>query len=82
MEATRLRALKVTSLDHDAIMEEVSRCNQLEYDDDEDDEDNESEEESDEESEEGEAEGRGFHGGSKMEPHGGGGSCGVRPEVV
>ena len=52
MEATRLRALKVTSLDHDAIMEEVSRCNQLEYDDNEDEEDNESEEESDEESEE------------------------------
>ena len=46
MEATRQRALKVTSLDHDAIMEEASRRNRLEYDDDEDDEDNESEEES------------------------------------
>jgi hypothetical protein len=52
MEATRQRALKVTSLDHDAIMEEASRRDRLEYDDDEDDEDNESEEESKEESEE------------------------------
>jgi hypothetical protein len=52
MEATRQRALKVRSLDHDTIMEEASRRDQLEYDDDEDDEDNESEEESDEESEE------------------------------
>jgi hypothetical protein len=52
MEATQQRALKVTSLDHDAIMEEASRRNRLEYDDDEDDEDNESEEESDKESEE------------------------------
>ena len=51
MEATRQRALKVTSLDHDAIMEEASRRDRLEYDDDEDDEDNESEEESEEESE-------------------------------
>ncbi len=52
MEATRQRALKVTSLDHDAIMEEASRRNWLEYDDDEDNKDNESEEESDKESEE------------------------------
>jgi len=52
MEATRQRALKVTSLDHDAIMEEASRRDWLEYDDDEDNEDNESEEESDKESEE------------------------------
>jgi len=51
MEATWQRALKVTSLDHDAIMEEASRRDWLEYDDDEDDEDNESKEESDEESE-------------------------------
>ena len=46
MEATRQRALKVRSLDHDAIMEEASRHNQLEYDDNEDNEDNESKEES------------------------------------
>ena len=52
MEATRQGALKLRSLDHDAIMEEASRRDRLEYDDDEDDEDNESEEESDEESEE------------------------------
>jgi hypothetical protein len=45
-------ALKLRSLDHDAIMEEARRRDRLEYDDNEDDEDNESEEESDEESEE------------------------------
>ena len=38
------------SLDHDAIMEEASRCNWLEYDDNEDNKDNESEEESNKES--------------------------------
>ncbi len=47
MEATRQKALKVTHLDHDAIMEEASRCNQLEYNDDKDDESRE--EESDDE---------------------------------
>jgi hypothetical protein len=52
MEATRQGALKLRSLDHDAIMEEANRRNRLEYDDDEDDEDNESEEESNEESDE------------------------------
>ncbi len=46
MEATQQRALKVTSLDHDAIMEEASRRDRLEYDDDEDGEDNASDEES------------------------------------
>ena len=49
MEATRQRAPKVTSLDRDAIMEEASRRDRLEYDDDEDNEDNESKEESKEE---------------------------------
>ena len=49
MEATWQGALKLRSLDHDAIMEEASRRDRLEYDD---DEDNESEEESDEESDE------------------------------
>ncbi len=37
MEATRQKALKVTHLDHDAIMEEASRRDRLEYDDDRDD---------------------------------------------
>ncbi len=49
MEATRQRALKVISLDNDAIMEEPIRRDKLEYD--EDDKDNESEEESEEEEE-------------------------------
>ena len=52
MEATRQGALKLRSLDYDAIMEEASRRDRLEYDDDEDNKDNESKEESDEESEE------------------------------
>ena len=52
MEATRQGALKLRSLDHDAIMEEASRRDRLEYDDDEYNKDNESEEESNEESEE------------------------------
>ena len=47
MEATWQKALKVTHLDHDAIMEEASRRDRLEYDDDEDDESEE--EESDDE---------------------------------
>jgi hypothetical protein len=51
MKATRQRALKVISLDHDAIMEEASRCDRLEYEDEEDDKDNESKEESEEEEE-------------------------------
>ena len=38
IESTRQKALKVTHLDHDAIMEEASRRDRLEYDDDEDDE--------------------------------------------
>jgi hypothetical protein len=53
MEATRQGALKLRSLDHDAIMEEASRRDWLEYDDDEESEEEsnkESEEESDEES--------------------------------
>ncbi len=54
MEATRQRAVKVRSLDHDAIMEEASRHDRLEYDDDEDDKDNESEEESEEDTKSGE----------------------------
>ena len=54
-EATRQRALKVRSMDHDAIMEEASRRDPLEYDDNKDDnEDDESEEESEKESESGE----------------------------
>jgi hypothetical protein len=36
MEATRQKALKVTHLDHDAIMDEASRRDWLEYNDDED----------------------------------------------
>ena len=47
MEATRQKGLKVTHLDHDAIMEEASRRDRLEYDDDEDDKSKE--EESDDE---------------------------------
>ncbi len=43
MEATRQKALKVTHLDHDAIMEEASRRDRLEYDDDEDDKSEEEE---------------------------------------
>ena len=50
MEATQQRALKVTSLDYDAIMEEASRRNLLEYGDNEDSKDNGSKEESDKES--------------------------------
>ena len=37
MEATRQKALKVMHLNHDAIMEEASRRDRLEYDDDKDD---------------------------------------------
>jgi hypothetical protein len=47
MEAKRQKAIKVTHLDHDAIMEEASRRDRLEYDVDEDDE--REEEESDDE---------------------------------
>jgi hypothetical protein len=43
MEATRQKAIKVTHLDHDAIMEEASRRDRLEYDDDEDNESKEEE---------------------------------------
>jgi hypothetical protein len=43
MDATQQKALKVTHLDHDAIMEEASRRDRLEYDDDEDDESEEEE---------------------------------------
>ena len=43
MKAMRQKALKVTHLDHDAIMEEASRRNWLEYDDDKDDKSKEEE---------------------------------------
>ena len=46
MEAMRQRLLKVRSLEHDAILEEASRRDWLEYDDNEDNEDNKSKEES------------------------------------
>ena len=53
-EATRQRALKVRSMDHDAIMEGASRRDRLEYNNNNDDnKDDESEEESEEESESG-----------------------------
>ncbi len=53
-EATQKKVVKVTFHDHEAIMEEASKCNRLEYDDDNDDEseeESESEEEIEEESE-------------------------------
>ena len=54
-EATRQRALKVRSMDHDAIMEGASRRDRLEYNNNNDDnKDDESEEESEEESKSGE----------------------------
>jgi hypothetical protein len=55
-EATQKKAVKVTFQDHEAIMEEESKRDRLEYDDNNDDkseEKSESEEEIDEESESG-----------------------------
>jgi hypothetical protein len=55
-EATQKKAVKVTPLDHEAITEEASKRDRLEYDDDDDDEseeESEREEEIEEESESG-----------------------------
>ena len=49
--ATRKTAVKVSSLDHEAIMEEASKCDRLEYDRNNDDDDK-SKEESNEENKE------------------------------
>jgi hypothetical protein len=54
-EATRKKAVKVSLLDHKAIMEEVSKRDRLEYKDDNNDNDK-SEEESNEENEESKSE--------------------------
>jgi hypothetical protein len=50
-EAARKKAVKVTLLDHEVIMEEAGKRDRLEYHDDDDDDSDESEEESEEESE-------------------------------
>jgi len=58
-EAKQKKAVEVSSLDHEAIMEEASKCNKLEFngnnDNDNDDDDDESNEESNEESEDNES---------------------------
>ncbi len=51
-EATRKKAVKVSSVDHEAIMEEASKCNRLEYEDDDEDE-GEGEDEDEDEGEDG-----------------------------
>jgi hypothetical protein len=51
-EAAQKKAVKVTLLDHEVIMEEAGKQDKLEYNDDDDDNSDESEEESKEESEE------------------------------
>ena len=53
-EATRKKAVKVSSVDHEAIMEEASKRDRLEYDNNDDDKD-QSEEDSNEESKENES---------------------------
>jgi len=52
----RKKAMKVSSLDHETIMEEASKRDRQEYDDGKDDDDDKSEEESDEDSKEKESE--------------------------
>jgi hypothetical protein len=51
-EAAQKKAVKVTLLDHEVIMEEAGKRDRLEYDVDNDDDSDESEEESEEESKE------------------------------
>jgi len=51
-DATQKKAVKVTLLDYEVIMEEAGKRDQLEYDVNDDDDSNESKEESEEESEE------------------------------
>jgi hypothetical protein len=51
-EAAQKKAVKVTLLDHEVIMEEAGKRDRLEYDVDSDDDSDESEEESEEESKE------------------------------
>jgi hypothetical protein len=52
-EAVQKKVVKVALLNHEVIMEEAGKQDQLEYDVDDDDDDNESEEESKEESKSG-----------------------------
>jgi hypothetical protein len=46
LKATQKKAIKVSTLDHKVIMEEATKCNRLEYKEDNEDKSNEDSEES------------------------------------